>query len=688
MPKKIVVTAALPYANGPIHIGHLVEYIQTDIFVRFLKLIGENVIFCCADDVHGTPIQVAAQKEGVLPEQIIEKYHKEHFQDFKDFLIKFDSYNTTDSKENQKYAEFIFGELQKKNLIYQKDIELSYCNKCKRFLPDRYVKGKCPKCNAPDQYGDVCESCNATYGTVDLVDPYCTICGTSPKRKVSNHYFFKLSKMSDKLKKFIEKHKNIQPEVKNYILNWIKEGLEDWCISRDAPYFGFKIPGEEDKYFYVWLDAPIGYISSTAHYLHGKDEDALKDYWQSKDCDIIHFIGKDIIYFHFLFWPAMLMESGINLPAEYNVHGFLTVNGEKMSKSRGTFFTARDFLKRLPPEYLRFFYAQHLSRKLADLDLNFKEFQDVINNELIGNLTNFCYRTLSFLNKNDSKFKEFDNDKKVIDKINKLVADTKKAYREVDFRTVVKSILAISQTGNQYFQSQEIWKSKDKEHADKVLGLCVNIAKILSIVIAPILPEYSKNLQKQVNVKNLTWDDAKFDLKNHAINKAEITLKKIEEKDLPSTQQEFPLNLEVGQITDIKKHPDADKLFILQVKTKKKRQLVASLRKHYDENDLINKKIVVVTNLKPAKLRGELSQGMLLAAEKDGKVKILEAPESEPGDQVIPEGYIAKESQIKIEEFAKVKLTTKDKKVIFENKFLKTETEEVFVDIGNSAKIR
>lgn len=688
MAKKIVVTAALPYANGSIHIGHLVEYIQTDIFVRFLKLIGENAIFICADDAHGTPIQVAAKKEGILPEKLIEKYHKEHFQDFKDFLIKFDSYYTTDSKENQEYVEFIFGELQKKNLIYQKNVEQFFDEKESMFLPDRYVKGKCPKCNTPDQYGDVCESCGATYTPIDLIDPFSALSGTTPIRKTSKHYFFKLSSMSDKLKKFIEEHKYIQPEIKNYILNWIKGGLEDWCISRDAPYFGFKIPGEDAKYFYVWLDAPIGYISSTAHYLHGKDEDALKDYWQNKDCDIYHFIGKDIIYFHFLFWPAMLMEAGINLPAFYNVHGFLTVNGEKMSKSRGTFFTARDFLKRLPPEYLRFFYAQHLSRKIADLDLNFKEFQDSINNELIGNLTNFCYRTLSFLNKNDSKFKEFDNDKKVIDKINKLVADTKKAYRGVDFRTVVKNILAISQTGNQYFQAKEIWRSDNAEEKEKVLGLCVNIAKVLSILISPILPNYSKKLQQQLDLKDLTWDDAKINLENHGINKAEIILKKVEEKDLPSTQQEFPLNLQVGQILEVKEHPEADKLFILQVKTKTKRQLVAGLRGFYDKDDLLNKKVVVVTNLKPAKLRGQLSQGMLLAALKNGIVKVLEAPDSEPGTQVIPDKYIPKESQIRIEDFSKVKLDVKDKKVFYNGKPLKTDKEEIYVDISDGAQVQ
>ncbi|MFC1768330.1 methionine--tRNA ligase, partial [Nanoarchaeota archaeon] len=431
--KKTVITSALPYANGPIHIGHLVEYIQTDIFVRFLNLIGEDAIYCCADDSHGAPIEIAAKKEGITPEELIGKFHIEHQRDFKSFNIKFDSYYSTNSKENQTYSNQIFEELKKKDLIYKKDVELTFCEKCERFLPDRYVKGNCPKCNAPDQYGDVCESCNSTYNTTDLVKPFCTICGTSPKRRKSTHYFFKLSEFSDRLDKWLTTNKTLQPEMVNYVRNWIKEGLQDWDISRDGPYFGFKIPGEDNLYYYVWLDAPVGYIASTQNYCIQNNLDAEKTYWKAKNSRIIHFIGKDIIYFHFLFWPAMLMGSGFNLPNEIIVHGFLTVNGQKMSKSRGTFFTAKEFVEKYNPEYLRYFYAKTLSKKMSDLDLNFKEFQDSINNELAANIGNFCYRVLSFTNKNfNSKIEGIDDDKKLFDNINKEVERIKKSYNDAN----------------------------------------------------------------------------------------------------------------------------------------------------------------------------------------------------------------------------------------------------------------
>src|SRR3989338_8302654 len=380
--KKIVITSALPYANGPIHVGHLVEYIQTDIFVRFLRLTGKDVVYCCADDTHGTPIEVKARDLDIKPEELIAKFSKEHQEDFNIFHISFDSYYSTNSKENKYFSDLIFEKLRNKKLIYTKEIEVTYCGHCKRTLPDRYVKGKCPKCKAPDQYGDVCEACNATYDTIDLVEPYCIICKNMPVRKKSEHYFFKLSALSDFLGEYISKNKSFQPEIKNFVLNWVKDGLEDWNISRDGPYFGFKIPGEENKYYYVWLDAPIGYIASTENYCRHNNEN-YEDYWKSKNARIRHFIGKDIVYFHFLFWPAMIMGSDFSLPEDIVVHGFLTVNGEKMSKSRGTFLTAEDFLQRYNTEYLRYYYASMLSKKLADINLDFRVFRDKINNELV-----------------------------------------------------------------------------------------------------------------------------------------------------------------------------------------------------------------------------------------------------------------------------------------------------------------
>ncbi|MFW6109473.1 MAG: methionine--tRNA ligase, partial [archaeon] len=391
--KKTLITSALIYANGPVHIGHMVEYIQTDIYVRFLKMSGRDAIYCGAEDTHGTPIEINAAKEGVSPEDFIERWWKEHKRDYDNYLVDFDSYYSTNSPENKHYTELIFNRLKEKGHIYTKEIELTYCENCERYLPDRFVKGTCPNCGAQDQYGDVCEKCNTAYSTIDLLNPYCSICGSTPIRRKSRHYFFKLSEFSDWLRDWLNNNKRLQPEIRNQVLTWVKDGLEDWCISRDGPYFGFKIPGEKDKYFYVWLDAPIGYIASTANYCKDREFSA-DDIWQTDEHKIIHFIGKDIIYFHLLFWPAVLHGAGFHVPDNIVVHGFLTVNGEKMSKSRGTFLTAEEFQKYLDPELLRFFYAANLSHTMTDIDLDLKNLENRINNELVSNLANLVYRVM------------------------------------------------------------------------------------------------------------------------------------------------------------------------------------------------------------------------------------------------------------------------------------------------------
>lgn len=685
---RILVTSALPYSNGPIHLGHLIEYIQTDIFVRFLRLIGEDVIFVCADDTHGAPIEIKAAELGIKPEQLIADVYKEHVQDFKDFLVTFDNYYTTHSEENKYYSDLIFEKLRKKGLIYTKDIEVTYCEHCKRTLPDRYVKGKCPKCKAPDQYGDVCENCNAAYKTIDLIEPYCAICKNKPVRKTSKHYFFKLSKFSKKLETWITKNKNLQPEIKNFVFNWIKNGLEDWNISRDGPYFGFKIPGEENKYYYVWLDAPIGYIASTDNYCkkHGLK---TEDYWNSKDARIYHFIGKDIIYFHFLFWPAMLLGSGFQLPYHIPVHGFLTVNGQKMSKSKGTFFTAREFLQIHNAEHLRFYYASLLGKAISDVDLNFYDFAKKINNELAANIGNFCYRILNFLNRYfDGEIKDVDSNKKLVGEMKKLEKSIEKNYHELNFNEAVKGILHISSLGNKYFQENEPWKliEKDKKKVHKILGLCANIVKNLSILIEPILPDFSSKLQQQLNIKNLKWGDIKFELKSHKIGKDEILIRKVEENQ----KAEFPLNLKVAKIIDIKEHPNADKLYILDIDLgAEKRQLVAGLKPYYKSDELKNKKIVVVTNLKYAKLRGVESQGMLLAGDDGNAVGVLTVEKSNPGDKVYFEGFENSNKELSFDEFLKIKMAVQNSKAYFENKELKTGKEIVKVErVKDNARIR
>ncbi|MHC4270906.1 MAG: methionine--tRNA ligase, partial [Planctomycetota bacterium] len=372
MARKIVVTSALPYANGPIHIGHLVEYLQTDIWVRFQKLCGNECYYFCADDTHGTPIMISAKNAGITPEKLIEGVHKEHLEDFSGFLIEFDNYYSTHSPENKELSELIFERLNEAGSIVKKDVEQAYCENCQMSLPDRYIRGVCPKCKTEEQYGDSCESCSATYRPIELINPYCAACGTTPVMQTSEHYFFKLVDYEDKLKQLFSQG-HIQQSVANKLHEWFEAGLKDWDISRDGPYFGFKIPGEENKFFYVWLDAPIGYMASAKNYCNNNNID-FDTLWNSEENELYHFIGKDIMYFHALFWPAMLMGSGFKTANKLFVHGFLTVNGAKMSKSRGTFIKAGTYLKHLHPEYLRYYYSVKLTDNIDDIDLNFEDF--------------------------------------------------------------------------------------------------------------------------------------------------------------------------------------------------------------------------------------------------------------------------------------------------------------------------
>ncbi len=694
--KKILVTSALPYANGPIHIGHLVEYIQTDIFVRFLKLTKSDVIYICADDAHGAPIEIKASQMGISPEQLIGQFYKEHTQDFKKFHIEFDNYYTTNSPENKQYSDLIFTRLKEKGHIYTKDIEVTYCQHCKRTLPDRYVKGKCPKCNAPEQYGDVCEQCNFAYKTIDLVEPYCTICKKRPVRKTSKHYFFKLREYAPALQKWLTENKNLQPEIKNFVMQWVTEGLSDWDISRDGPYFGFKIPGEEDKYYYVWLDAPIGYIAATDNYCT-KNNLSTSDYWQNSKTKIIHFIGKDITYFHFLFWPAMLIGAGFNLPHDIVVHGFLTVQGEKMSKSRGTFLTAKDFAEQYPPEYLRFYYAHSLSKKLSDIDLDFAHFVSRINNELVANIGNFCYRVISFANKNfGGKINGIDSAPEIILPMTNMIKEIEGQYTSLNFNEALKTILTLSSLGNKYFQDNEPWKriAADRQKTHLVLGLCVAIAKNLSILISPILPEFSRELQKQLGVDNLSWADLNFSMKEYTLGAEKMLVTKIEQKILspPVTQTTklFPLNLKIGQVQEVMDHPDADKLYIVKINLGSEiRQLVAGLKGHLSKEELLGKKIVVITNLKPAKIRGVASQGMMLAGDDGAVVRPLEVTKSNPGDRVYFEGLENGTAEVTFEEFGKLSMAVTGGCVYYDGKLLKTDLEIVQApSVKDGARVR
>ncbi len=679
---KVLVTSALPYANGSIHLGHLVEYIQTDIYVRFLKSSGVDAIYCCADDTHGTPIDIKASQLNIRPEEIIKKYHEEHISDFSRFLIHFDSYYTTNSEDNQKLSVLFFNKAKEAGLIYTKEIELAYCEHCRRFLPDRYVKGRCPVCGAEDQYGDVCEKCHSTYTPKDLIDPYCVICGNTPVMKKSRHYFFRLSALSEKLREWISSNEFIQKEVKNHVLGWIEKGLEDWCISRDEPYFGFKIPGEDHKYFYVWLDAPIGYISSTLNYCRSHNC-SFEDYWKGGSSSIIHFIGKDIMYFHLLFWPAMLMTAGFNLPKSVVVHGFLTVNKEKMSKSRGTFLTAKEFSSLVSPELLRFYYAANLTSGIDDIDLDLKDFTARVNNELVSNLANFCYRVLSFTSKNfegvvlDTK----DYNKEFQKSVLGVAGEVVDKYASLEFRQAVQGILRLSSMGNQLLQESEPWKGikrggegRKKAHLD--MSLAVNLVRILSKLIYPVMPGFSLKLGGQLamanDVKLMSGIDFSFSGK---INNAEVIYEKIEEvklmehiernekeqtgepakkpgeklKEKPDDEEHSAgsvsgegfssLNLVVARIDEAGDHPNADRLYVLDIDLGgETRRLVAGLKKYYSKEELKGRKIVVVENMKRAVLRGIESQGMLLAGDDGDNVILLNPGDAQPGERVFVEG--------------------------------------------------
>lgn len=691
MNNRILITAALPYANGSIHLGHMVEYIQADIYARALKLFGKKAVFVCADDTHGAPIEIKAASLKLKPEELIAKYYKEHTADFADFHVCFDSYYSTNSPENKHFSNFIFNRLKHAGQIYKKSIDVMYCSYCKRFLPDRYVKGTCPRCKASDQYGDVCEKCSSTHKTTDLINPRCTICRKVPVKKASEHYFFRLSAYKERLRHFFQTAE-LQPEIINSVSSFL-EDLQDWCISRDGPYFGFKIPGEENKYYYVWLDAPIGYIASTANYCK-KSKEKVEDYWKSHGTKIVHFIGKDIVYFHLLFWPAMLMTAGFTLPSKITVHGFLTVNKEKMSKSRGTFITARQYLNHLNPEFLRFYYAAHLSETVADLDMDLAQFKEKVNNELIANIANFCYRVLSFSASHFKGNAGVYHEKDVADEVTELrqlFASIQKNYEKMNFKDAVHCILAVSTIGNRYFQKHEPWKMENAKKAREVIAFCTDIIKNLSILIAPVLPVFSMGLQKQLGVSSLTWKDLGFNGQYKVKNTAPLLMKleNEHEKLIVSAKKEFPLLIKVGKIISAEDHPNAEKLYVEKVDFNGEgRTIVSGIKQWYAKEELVGRHVLAIVNLKPAKLRGVTSEGMLLTGEHEKKVILLEAPKSSPGDAVYFEKNAKAPVQTEYDDFAKVPLIIMHKKVMCNGKELRTDKEIIHIDLPDGAKVK
>ena len=542
MQRKILVTSALPYANGSIHLGHLVEYIQTDIWVRFQKMQGHECHYVCADDAHGTPIMLRAQSEGITPETLIANIAKEHQTDFKDFSIGFDNFHSTHSDENKALAQQIYLANREAGHITTRTISQAYDPEKEMFLPDRFIKGECPKCGANDQYGDNCEVCGATYAPTDLINPISAVSGATPITKESEHYFFKLANFESALKSWTTGG-HLQDEVSNKLDEWLESGLRDWDISRDAPYFGFEIPDAPDKFFYVWLDAPIGYLASFKHYCERTGVDFDEYMKPDSTTEMVHFIGKDIIYFHALFWPAMLQGANFRLPNNIYAHGFLTVDGKKMSKSRGTFINARTYLNYLNPEYLRYYYAAKLSSGIEDIDLNLEDFQNRINSDLVGKVINIASRCAGFINKGfegklSSSLSEPILFKEFVDK-STAIAD-KMENRE--FGHAMREIIGLADKANQYIDEKKPWTlAKQEGQEQQVQDICtmgINLFRVLIIYLKPVLPETAKQAETFLNISPLQWADIPNPILSQGINKFKPLMTRVESEKIQSIQED------------------------------------------------------------------------------------------------------------------------------------------------------
>ena len=668
MERKIIATSALPYANGPIHIGHLVEYFQTDIWVRFEKICGNKCLYFCADDAHGTPIMISARKAEVEPEKFVERIHKEHKKDFDGFFVEFDNYYTTHSPENKAFSELFFNRLNKRGSITKRSVEQSYCNKCEMFLPDRFIRGTCPKCKAEDQYGDSCDCCGANYQPTELAEPHCATCGEKPVLKKSEHYFFKLSDFKEQLVDLIASGYT-QKSVANKLEEWFASGLKDWDISRDKPYFGFNIPGEKDKFFYVWLDAPIGYMASCKNYCD-KNELDFENLWNSGDYELYHFIGKDIMYFHALFWPAMLLGADFRVADKLFVHGFLNVNGKKMSKSKGTFIKAATYLKYLDPEFLRYYYAAKLTDGIEDIELSVDDFVGRTNSELVGKFANLASRSIPMLTgKLDSTLGELDGDGKTL--IENLTA-AKKAimenYESLKFSAAVRQINALADEANRYVEQNQPWAmvKTDLEKTRTVLTAIINAVRILTIYLKPILPKYAEKVEKILNVENLKFADAEKLLVNHKINKFERLFERIDKKQVEKMIEESKdncqpaaeiknedsiepiaeectiddfakIDMRIAKVLKAESVEGADKLLRLQLDLGNcQKEVLAGIAKAYKPDELVGKIVICLANLKPRKMKFGVSEGMILAAGPGGKdIFVLSADSGvKPGQRV------------------------------------------------------
>lgn len=676
--RKILVTSALPYANGAIHLGHMVEHIQTDIWVRFQKSRGHECYYCCADDTHGTPIMLAAQKQGITPEQLIARVHNEHLSDFRGFGIAYDNYYSTHSPENQRHSERIYLALKANNKIISKNINQLFDPEKQMFLPDRFVKGECPKCHTPDQYGDNCEVCGATYSPTDLIKPYSAVSGATPVLKETEHFFFKLSDCVDYLKEWTASESNgcthLQPEALNKMNEWLKEGeLSDWDISRDAPYFGFQIPNEPNKYFYVWLDAPVGYMASFDNLCHRVGLDFDEFFKDDSQTELYHFIGKDILYFHALFWTAMLRYSGHRAPNGIFAHGFLTVDGQKMSKSRGTFITAKSYLEQgLNPEWMRYYIAAKLNSKIEDIDLNFQDFIARVNSDLIGKYINIASRAAGFITK---RFEGTLIDVSRSALLAKLAAPSESIaqdYEQREYAKVLREIMALADTVNEYVDANKPWElAKQPEQYARLHEVCselINAFKILTAYLAPVLPRVSEQVAQFLNIAQLDWSHTvSFLPAQHTINPYQHLMQRVEEKQVndlveankqtiqpstvaPSNEYEavapqccfddfVKVDMRVAKVIQCQAVEGSTKLLKFDLDFGfEKRVIFSGIAASYpNPSELNGTMVIAVANFAPRKMaKFGVSEGMILsAADGKGQLKLLTVHEgARAGDKV------------------------------------------------------
>ena len=539
--KELIVTSALPYANGPLHFGHLLEHIQTDIWVRSQRIIGNDCIYLCASDAHGTPIMMKAEEENVSPEKLVKKYMKEHKNTLEKFQVNHDCYYQTHSEENKKYSELIYNNALKNGYISKQNIKQLFDQERNLFLADRYVQGTCPKCNASKQYGDNCDACGAKYEATELLNPISIFSNKPPIIKESEHLFFSLTKLESEIKEWIDKS-SLQDSVNNKLQEWFKDGLMDWDISRDAPYFGFKIPGFEDKFFYVWLDAPIGYIGTLEKYLKdSKNKLSAQDLWSDNSSyEIYHFIGKDILNFHALFWPALLHAAEFKKPSNVFVHGFLTLNGNKMSKSKGNFLLADQYSVELNSDYLRYYLASKLTNKIDDIDFNFEDFQKKVNTDLVGKFINIASRVQKFLNSNDNKIGA-DLDENLIKDFQNEAIDIFDDFIRLDYSNACKRIMKLADTANQYIDHNQPWilvkESINKKEVIKISSTSMNLFRILNICLEPIIPETAFKIKSYLNLKKDSFDNLKLLIKNHEIKKFEPLIERIDDDKIDKLRE-------------------------------------------------------------------------------------------------------------------------------------------------------